>query len=208
MRLTALLCANVLTATPASFALGALMSLHAARLPSRLDAAGEFTQLLDQDRSRWDARLLHEGQRLLEASAAGDELTAYHLEAAIASLHAGARDAASTPWQAIVSLYDVLMRVRPSPVVALNRALAVAMDEGPDRGLDELRAIEDRARLSSYPFYSAAFGELELRAGRAATAHERFSDALALARNPTERRFLERRLAACGPDGEQGPSKT
>lgn len=204
MRLTALLCANTLTATPASFALGALMSLNAARLPSRLDAAGEFTQLLDQDRSRWDAGLLHEGQRLLEASAAGDDLTAYHLEAAIASLHAGARDAASTPWQAIVSLYDVLMRVRPSPVVALNRALAVAMDEGPERGLDELRAIEDRARLSAYPFYSAAFGELELRAGRAAAAHQRFSDALALARNPTERRFLERRLAACGPDGRPG----
>ncbi len=205
MRLTALLCANTSTATPASYALGALMFLHAARLPSRVDAAGELTQLLDQDRSRWDQRLLLEGQRLLEASATGEELTAYHVEAAIASLHAAAADAASTPWVAIVSLYDVLMRVRPSPVVALNRALAIAMCHGPARGLEELRAIENRDRLSAYPFYSAALGELELRAGQTTAAYERFREALALARNPTERRFLERRLAACRPDGREAP---
>ncbi len=208
MRLTALLCTHTSTATPATYALGALMFLHAARLPSRLDASGELTQLLDQDRSRWDQRLLLEGQRLLEASAMGDELTAYHLEAAIASLHGGATDASGTPWQDIVSLYDVLMRVRPSPVVALNRALAIAMCDGPARGLEELRAIEDRDRLTAYPFYSAALGELELRAGRATAAYERFQEALALARNPTERRFLERRLAACRPDGrEVSPAK-
>ncbi len=146
-----------------------------------------------------------EGQRLLEASATGEELNAYHLEAAIASLHAAAADAASTPWVAIVSLYDVLMRVRPSPVVALNRALAIAMCHGPARGLEELRAIENCDRLSAYPFYSAALGELELLAGRAAEASERFREALSLARNPTERRFLERRLAACRPEGQEAP---
>lgn len=199
MWLVALLCANASTATPATYALGALMFLHAARLPSRLDSSGELTQLLDQDRSRWDQRMLLEGQRLLEASGTGDELTAYHVEAAIAALHAGASDAASTPWLTIVSLYDVLMRVRPSPVVALNRALAIAQCDGPVRGLEELRAIDDRDRLSDYPFYSAALGELELRNGRATAASEHFREALALARNDTERRFLLRRLADCGP---------
>jgi RNA polymerase sigma-70 factor (ECF subfamily) len=200
MRLTALLCANASTATPATHALGALMFLQAARLPSRIDASGELTQLLDQDRSRCDQQLLLEGQRLLEASGTGNEATAYHAEAAIAALHAGARDAASTPWATIVSLYDVLMRLRPSPVVALNRALAVAQRDGPARGLEELHAIDDRDRLSSYPFYSAALGELELRNGRADAAREHFRHALALARNPSERRFLERRLFDCRAD--------
>jgi RNA polymerase sigma factor (sigma-70 family) len=204
MRLTALLCANRSTATPTTYALGALIFLHAARLPSRIDASGDLTQLLEQDRSRWDQRLVLEGQRLLDASAAGDGLTAYHLEAAIASLHAGAGDAASTPWQTIVSLYDVLMRIRPSPVVALNRALAISQCDGPARGLEELLAIEDRDRLAVYPFYSAALGELELRNGHAAKAYGHFREALRLARNPTEQRFLERRLSACLPDGAAG----
>jgi RNA polymerase sigma-70 factor (ECF subfamily) len=197
MRLTALLCEDARTATPATRALLALMLFHAARLPSRVDGEGDFTQLLEQDRSRWDQSLLAEGQRQLEASAAGDELTAYHLEAAIASLHAQAADAASTPWPTIVSLYDVLMRVRPTPVVALNRALAVGQAEGAARGLQEMRAIQDRDRLSAYPFYSAALGELELQNGRTSAAAEHYRQALVLARNPSERRFLERRIAEC-----------
>jgi RNA polymerase sigma-70 factor (ECF subfamily) len=205
MRLTALLCAHHATATPASFALGALMWLHAARLPSRLDAAGELTQLDEQDRSRWDPHLMAEGQRMLDASATGDELTAYHVEAAIAATHASARDAASTPWPAIVSLYDVLLRLRPSPVVALNRALAIAQRDGAARGLEELRAIADRDRLVGWPFYAAALGELELRSGNAEAARAHFREALALARNPTERRCLERRLADCGADGPEKP---
>lgn len=200
MRLAALLCQNAATATPATHALSALMFLHAARLPSRVDPSGDFTQLLEQDRSRWDQRLVAEGQRLLEASAAGDELSAYHLEAAIASLHASASDPASTPWPTIVSLYDVLLRVRPSPVVALNRALAIAQCDGPTRGLEELHAIADRERLAAYPFYSAALGELELRRGQTDAAREHYREALALARNPAERRFLERRIADCQSD--------
>jgi RNA polymerase sigma-70 factor (ECF subfamily) len=91
-------------------------------------------------------------------------------------------------------------------VVALNRALAIAQCDGPARGLEELRAIDDRDRLSDYPFYSAALGELELRNGRAAAASEHFREALALARNDTERRFLSRRLADCRPDGGRDPS--
>jgi RNA polymerase sigma-70 factor (ECF subfamily) len=200
MRLGALLGENALTATPATLALCSLMFLHAARLPARLEPSGELTQLLDQDRSRWDERLLSEGQRLLEASATGEDVTAYHLEAAIASLHMSARDPERTPWREIVSLYDVLMRVRPSPVVALSRALAIAQCEGPARGLEELHAITDRERLAAYPFYAAALGELELELGRREVAREHYRAALALARNPAERQFLERRIVECGSE--------
>jgi RNA polymerase sigma-70 factor (ECF subfamily) len=200
MRLAALLAENPLTAKPATFALCSLMFLNAARLPARLEPSGDLTQLLDQDRSRWDQRLLCEGQRLLEASAMGKELTAYHLEAAIASLHMSTRDPQRTPWREIVALYDALMRVRPSPVVALSRALAIAQCEGAERGLLELHAIADRERLAAYPFYAAALGELELERGRRDVARAHYQTALTLARNPAERRFLERRIAACATD--------
>jgi RNA polymerase sigma-70 factor (ECF subfamily) len=198
MRLVALLCEHPLAATPTTYALFALMCLHAARLPARIDAAGELTMLFDQDRSRWDSQLLAEGQRLLDLSASGAELTAYHVEAAIASVHAAVSRPEDTPWGTIVSLYDTLMTIRPSPVVALNRALAIAQRDGPERGLAEVRAIADRDRLADYPFYSAALGELELRRGRREAAREHFTAALALARNPMERRLLERRIAECG----------
>jgi RNA polymerase sigma-70 factor (ECF subfamily) len=108
--------------TPATNALAALMYLHAARLPARVDSAGDLHSLMQQDRSSWDTRLLAEGLALFERSAAGTELTAYHLEAAIAAAHASARSIEETNWETIVSLYDRLMDVAPSPVVALNRA--------------------------------------------------------------------------------------
>ncbi len=197
MRLASLLCEHPLTATPASYALLALMCLHAARLPARLDAAGDFTLLLDQDRSRWNQELVAEGQRLMDLSATGTELTAYHVEAAIAAVHAAATRSDDTPWDEIVSLYDVLMRIRPSPVVALSRALAIAERDGAERGLAEVRAIPDGERLEEYPFYAAALGELELRRRNLEAARAHFETALALARNPTERRLLERRIADC-----------
>jgi RNA polymerase sigma factor (sigma-70 family) len=197
MRLGALLLEHPLASTPASYALSALMCLHAARLPARVDGSGGLTSLFDQDRALWDAGLIKEGQRRLELSASGRELTEYHVEAAIAAVHANARSAKETGWSQIVSLYDTLMTIRPSPVVALNRAIAVAQQEGPARGLEELRAIKDRDRLAAYPFYPATLGELELRSGRHGIAGEHFRAALALARNPMERRFLEQRVNAC-----------
>jgi RNA polymerase sigma-70 factor (ECF subfamily) len=202
MRLAALLRQHPLTATPATHALSALMCLHAARLPARQDASGELTMLFEQDRARWNAELVADGKRLLDQSATGPELTAYHLEAAIAATHADSPSVAETPWGTIVALYDALLALRPSPVVALQRALALAQRDGPDRGLEALRAIPDRARLADYPFYPAALGELELRSGHAARAREHFAEAAALARSPVERRLLERRLRACetGPD--------
>ncbi len=200
IRLGALLCENAFTAVPATYALLALMCLHAARLPARIDSAGDFTMLLDQDRSQWDVRLIAEGQRLMDLSAKGKVLSAYHVEAAIASVHAAARSSTETPWETVVTLYDTLMQIRPSPVVALNRALAIAQRDGPRRGLEEIERIADRERLAEYPFYSAALGELHLCLGELDTARDHFLDALELARNVTERRLLQRRIAECDND--------
>lgn len=197
MRLTALLHEHALSSTPATYALSALMCLHAARLPSRLDASGNLSTFFAQDRSKWDQQLITEGQYFLERSASGDEMTEYHLEAAIASLHAMAADIEETDWRRIASFYDTLVVIRPSPVVALNRAIAVAQLEGPERGLEELRAIREADRLAAYPFYAATLGELELRRGHFDTAREHFREAMALARSDMERRFLENRMNAC-----------
>jgi RNA polymerase sigma-70 factor (ECF subfamily) len=199
MRLTALLREHPPAASPETCALSALMCLHAARLPARLDAAGDLHPLLDQDRSRWDARLVEQGLDLLERSATGDELTAYHLEAAIAAAHVEAPSVEETDWPTIVWLYDRLLQITPSPVIALNRAIAIAQRDGPERGLEVLGGLadRDRERLEAYPFYRATLGELECRRGRFDAAREHFAAALPLARNPTERRFLEKRLRAC-----------
>ena len=202
LRLTALLREHPPGATPATDALAALMCLHSARLPAKLDQGGELSTLGAQDRARWDARRVDEGLALLRRSARGDTVTPYHLEAAIAAEHVSASRFEDTDWRAIVALYDRLMRVAPSPVVALNRAIALAERDGPERGLDALVAVEDSERLGDYPFYRAAFGELELRRGHGARAEEHFRAALAVARNAAERRFLERRVAEARRKGE------
>jgi RNA polymerase sigma factor (sigma-70 family) len=183
--------------TPATQALSALMCLDAARLPARIDSSGDLLSLFNQDRSRWDENLIAEGQRLLDLSASGPELTEYHLEAAIASVHAMAHRTEDTDWGQIISLYDKLMAMRPSPVVALNRAIAIAQLEGPERGIEEISSITERDRLAAYPFYPAALGELEFRRGRHQIAREHFRAALALARNPMERQFFEQRISTC-----------
>ena len=197
MRLTAILLEHPLGATPATHALSALMHLDAARLPARRDPSGNLSSLFDQDRSQWDSQLVAEGQRLLNLSATGPDLTEYHVEAAIAWVHATAISMAETNWKHIVSLYELLMRIRPSPVVALNRAIAIGQHEGPVRGLEEIRAIADRDRLARYPFYFAALGEFEFRSRRYDISQQQFRRALAVARNPMEREFLQRRISAC-----------
>jgi RNA polymerase sigma factor (sigma-70 family) len=193
MRLTALLLRYAPAATPTTYALAALMCLHAARLPARI-AEGDLHGLFDQDRTRWDAGLIDEGLALLERSAEGIELSAYHIEAAIAAMHTGASSVEDTDWHGIVSLYDRLMEVAPSPVVALNRAIAIGQRDGPARGLEQLETIGDREKLARYPFYPAAMGEMELRRGNREAARRHFEAALELVRNPTERRFLEKRI--------------
>jgi RNA polymerase sigma factor (sigma-70 family) len=201
MRLTGILLEHPIGTAPVTYALASLMCLDAARLPARVDSSGNLVSLLDQDRSRWDQELVVEGLKLLELSATGSELTEYHVEAAIAAIHARALRMEDTDWETIVSLYDTLMTVSPSPIVALNRAIAVAQNEGPERGLEEIFSIADCDRLAAYPFYSAALGEFEFRRGRHETARKHFQAALALARNPMERRFFDLRVSVCERGG-------
>ena len=196
IRLTSMLLKNPLGATPSTYALAALMSLSAARLRARV-VAGSLTAFAAQDRSHFDQRLAEEGLRFLEQSASGPELTDYHVEAAIAWVHVSAPRSEDTDWATIISLYDELMALHPSPVVALNRAIAIAQREGPQRGLEEIRAIKDAERLKEYPFYHAALGEFEIRSGHLHDARDHFFTALSLARNPMERTFFEQRIGAC-----------
>ncbi len=194
MRLVELLARHATTATPKTHALAALMALHAARLPARLDAAGDLSPLLEQDRSRWNRELIATGVRYLEASATGDSISVYHVEAAIAAEHTTAARSEDTQWVRIVQHYDRLFEMQPTPVVALNRAIAIAQRDGPSAGLDAIDAIEGKSRLESYPFYFAAKAELERRRGNVAIARENFERALEHARNPEERRFFQSRI--------------
>ena len=197
MRLTAVLLEHPAAAVPATYALAALMCFNAARLPGRMDVSGNLSPFFEQDRSQWSQGLIAEGIRLLDLSAVGTELTEYHIEAGIARVHALAKRAEETDWASIVSLYDLLMEAHPSPVVALNRAIAIAERDGAARGLEEISRIEDAERLEHYPFYWAAMGEFELRLGRNEEASEHFRAARKLARNEAERKFLAQRMVAC-----------
>jgi predicted RNA polymerase sigma factor len=194
MRLSALLLEHPLGATASSYALSSLMCLNKARLPARLDSSGKLNSLFDQDRSLWDQKLMGEGLQLLDLSAKGSELSEYHVEAAIAAVHATAPSMQETNWGEIVSLYDTLMTIRPTPIVELNRAIAIGQRDGPTRGIEALHAIADSDRLAKYPFYHAAFAEFKLQSGQAESARVHFEQALKFARNRTERQFFERRV--------------
>lgn len=192
---------------PTAHALAALLCFQASRLPARLDNAGAIVLLADHDRSRWDRSLVRRGFAHLEGAAAGPRLTAYHLEAAIASHHAAAPTWDATDWPAILGLYDQLLALRPSPVVALNRAVAVAEAVGRERGaaegaraglqaLDELEADPDLAdALASYHLLPATRGTLLLAAGAPEQAARSLRRALELCAHPAERELLEKRLA-------------
>lgn len=199
LRLAAVLSEHALTGTPATHALDALLHLHASRLGARVDPEGTLRSLFEQDRSRWDHDLVAAGIALLDRSSRGTELTEFHLEAAIAAHHAMATSREDTPWAAIVALYDRLSLLRPSPVVSLSRAIALAELDGPQRGLEALDAIVGRERLDAYPFYQAARAELLLRLAHHARAREHFLLAAALGRNEMERAFFEARARACAP---------
>jgi len=208
IRLAGLLLDNDRVSTPASFALCALMMLHAARLPSRVDNNGNLIALYDQDRSLWDAALIAQGNALLDHSATGDELSEYHIEAAIAAVHCEPARLEDTDWPRLVWLYDMLLEIRPSPVVALNRAIAIGYRDGAENGIAAIEAIPQRERLSDYPFYPAALAELELRAGRIEKARVHFEEASALARSPMERRFLTTRASRCLESNSPAPASS
>jgi len=174
----------------------ALMLLHESRRAARTDAAGDLVLLADQDRSLWDAERIAEGCRLVETALASRRFGPYCLQAAIAAVHAEAARAEDTDWPQIVGLYDVLRRVEPSPVVELNRAVALAMRDGPAAGLAEIDALLARGGLEHYHPAHVARAELLTRLGRTEDARAAWQRALALTRQGPERRHIERRLAA------------
>ena len=196
LRLALLLSEHPEGARPKTFALVALFCFDAARLPGRIDSDGFLLPLEQQDRSIWDQALIGQGLRFLERSAAELEVSAYHLEAGIAALHSSVDSYARTDWEAIVALYDRLYDLTPTPIVALNRAIAVGQARGPAAGLRELERIPALPTLQDYPFYPAAQGEFHRLAGHSDAARSCFERALALARNPAEARYLERKLEA------------
>jgi RNA polymerase sigma-70 factor, ECF subfamily len=172
----------------------ALLLLTDARRRARLDARGDVVPLEEQDRSSWDRAKITEGVALLDGVIRGGTLGPYALQAAIAAVHGRATRAEDTAWGEIASLYGLLATVTPSPVVELNRAIAVAMAEGADKGLALLDALEGRGELEDYHLLAAARADLFRRAGRLADAATSYQRALALGGNDGERRFLERRL--------------
>jgi RNA polymerase sigma-70 factor (ECF subfamily) len=202
IRLARLLVASPQTDEPRVHALLALMLLQASRLPARLDGTGELLLLADQDRALWDRALIAEGMRHLERASAGSALTPYHVEAAFAAAHAAAPDAASTDWAHVLRLYEQLLALKPSPVVALNRAVALAMVEGPEAGIAALRPLAEEPALARYYLLPAARGALLLAAGKRGAAAAEYKAALALPCSSPERRFLAVQLARCTAAGE------
>ncbi|MGH8727695.1 MAG: RNA polymerase sigma factor [Burkholderiales bacterium] len=179
---------------PEALGLLALMLLHESRRLARTSPTGELILLDNQDRSLWNHEQIAEGSALVERALSSRRFGPYTLQAAIAAVHAEAPNAAATDWTQIVGLYDVLARVEPSPVVELNRAVAVAMRDGPDAGLALIEAILARGELADYHLAHSARAELCRRLKRTAEARASYERALSLARQEPERRFLERRL--------------
>jgi RNA polymerase sigma-70 factor, ECF subfamily len=187
--------AQLMPDEPEAVALLALMLLHAARVDARVDAGGDLVPLEDQDRTRWDRPTIDEGVALLDAALRRGRPGPYQVQAAIAACHATAPDAAQTDWTQIAALYGELARIVPTPVVELNRAVAVAMADGPEAGLALVDEVHESGALRGYHLLPATRADLLRRLGRRTEASTAYRDALVLAASDAERRYLERRLA-------------
>jgi RNA polymerase sigma-70 factor (ECF subfamily) len=194
IRLARLL-AELMPDEPEALGLLALLLLHHARRESRVGATGELVLLDEQDRSRWDPAMIVEGVGVLDRAVRLGRLGPYRVQAAIAALHATATSAETTDWPRILSLYDALCRMTPSPVVELNRAVAIAMAHGPEQGLARVEELATAGALDGYHLLHATRADLLRRLGRVAEAAAAYRRALTLATNPVERAFLSRRLA-------------
>src|SRR5574338_739950 len=183
---------------PEALGLLALMLLQESRREARMSKTGDLILLDEQDRSLWNQTLIGEGSELVQRAIDSKRVGPYTIQAAIAAVHAGAPAPADTDWGEIVGLYDVLLRMEPSPVIELNRAVAIAMRDGPEAGLALVDAILERGELSDYRLAHAARADFCRRLGRNAEARASYERALALTRQEPERRFLERRLAELG----------
>lgn len=203
IRLTQLLAEHPAGNQPKTHALLALMLLNAARIPSRTDREGNLLRLQEQDRSRWHHPMIARGMFHLAHSAAGEELSEYHLQAGIAACHCAAQNYAATDWPHILELYDRLIEFDDSPVAALNRAVAVAEVHGPQAGIEAVGAIRNLQSLESYYLLHAVLGEFESRLNHAPVAAAHFRKAMQLAEIKSEQAFLSKRLLAC-EQGEVG----
>ena len=179
---------------PEAMGLLALMLLHESRRAARASPTGELVLLQDQDRALWDRALIAEGSALVERALSSRRFGPYTLQAAIAAVHAEARSAEATPWGEIVGLYDLLLRAAPSPIIELNRAVAVAMRDGPAAGLALVETILDRGDLVDYHLAHAARADFYRRLGLTTQARAAYERAMTLTRQEPERRFLQRRL--------------
>jgi RNA polymerase sigma-70 factor (ECF subfamily) len=197
IRLTCLLAEHPAGNQPRTHALLALMLLNAARIPTRVDGEGNLLRLKEQDRTRWDQPMIARGMFHFAQSAAGDELTEYHLQAGVTACHCAAKDYESTDWQQILSLYDRLVEFDDSPVIALNRAIVVANIHGPKAGLDAVAAIQNRDKLDSYYLLYAVLGEFEAQLNDPAAAAGYFRKSMQLAETKSEQQFLSKRFRAC-----------
>jgi RNA polymerase sigma-70 factor (ECF subfamily) len=180
---------------PEAEGLLALMRLHESRRSARTTPDGEMILLEDQDRSLWNRELIAEGIRLVRHAFASRGLGPYTVQAAISALHAEAPNSATTDCSEIVALYDLLLRIDPSPVVELNRAVAIAMRDGPAAGLSEIEGLLAKGELDNCPLAHSAKAELCRRVGQMDKAKASFERALALTSQEQQRRFLERQLA-------------
>jgi RNA polymerase sigma-70 factor (ECF subfamily) len=195
IRLARLLSGHPASDLPKTHALLALLLLHASRLPARVNAAGDLFLLRDQDRSLWNRELVLEGLRELDRSAEGDELTPYHLQAGIAAEHALAPTYDSTDWENITEQYDQLYEIDPSPIVALNRAIALSRWKGPKAGLAAITQIERHPALAHYHLLPATLGELSSELGMPEKAAQYYQAALECSCTEPERRLLQKRLS-------------
>ncbi len=193
---------------PEALGLLALMLLHESRRAARSSPTGDLILLDEQDRSLWNREMIAEGTLLVERALSSRRTGPYTLQAAISAVHAEAPNAAATDWTQIVALYGVLLRLEPSPVVELNRAVAVAMRDGPETGLALIDAILARGDLQDYRLAHAARADLCRRLERTTEARASYERALALTRQEPERRFLERRLAEIKAEGERRKDPT
>ena len=197
IRLAGLLAEHGAGNQPRTHALLALMLLNAARIPTRVDGEGNLLRLQEQDRSRWDQPMIARGMFHFAQSAAGDKITEYHLQAGIAACHCAAKDYASTDWRQILELYDRLIEFDDSPVVALNRAVALAEVQGPQAGIEAVSGIQNLQSLESYYLLYAVLGEFEARLNHSQAAAVHFRKSLHLAEIKSEQGFLSKRLQAC-----------
>jgi len=200
-RLARMLAAQSVGDVPAVHALLALMCFHGARFDARVAQSGAIVLLEEQDRSAWNWNDVREGMAWFAKSAAGDELTRYHLVASIAWEHCRAPTFADTDWRRIADLYDTLERIAPSPLHALNRAVAEAYLHGAQAGLERLAAVPPESVPARYPGWHTVIGELHFRLGRHSAAERAWREALRFSTARADREFLRRRLAVCRHDG-------